>query len=396
MRVNIKKTLFILLTIIILLLSIEINTVAKPKLTIISNELTFEDKILFYMKLAHAPSLSACIIKNNTLIWSQGFGYADIKNSKPATENTIYMAGSISKTITATAFMQLYEKGYFKLDDDVNKYLPFSLRNPNFPDTPITIRMLLSHQSSLQDTPTMFLHFLITTYPYEWLKEYLTPGGCIYDPNVWNSKYAPGEHFSYSNIGYEVLGYIFEIISNQTLEEYCQKNIFNPLDMKHTSFHASDFDIKDLAVPYFWLLGHYIPFPHYDIENKAAGGIRSNVIDLAHLLIAHMNNGIYNNTRILNSETIKLMHSPQYPNNSDSSFQYGLGWEIHRSEGTIYEGHSGSVFGGIAFMFFRESDNIGVIFFINKNRILHIRPYTLETIGLTGIKNTLFEKAEEL
>ncbi|HEC89479.1 MAG TPA: class A beta-lactamase-related serine hydrolase, partial [Thermoplasmatales archaeon] len=76
-------------------------------------DLTLEDKLLFYMKLAHAPSLSACIIKNNTMVWAKAFGYADVKNSKPATENTIYMAGSISKTITATAFMQLYEKGYF-------------------------------------------------------------------------------------------------------------------------------------------------------------------------------------------------------------------------------------------------------------------------------------------
>lgn len=374
----------------------ELSNQLLPETTHFLQSLDFEKELTFYMKLAHLPSLSACIIKNNTLTWAQGFGYADIKNNKLATNITIYMAGSISKTITATALLQLYENGYFDLDDDVNKYLPFSLRNPHFPEEPITMRMLFAHQSSLQDPPTLLFHFFATPYSYDWLEEYLTPDGCIYDPNVWSDTCAPGERFYYANIGYELLGYIFERISNQTLEDYCQQHIFTPLDMKHTSFHVCDFDINELAVPYFWQFGRYIPFPHYDIGSTAAGGIRTNVIDLAHFFIAHMNHGMYNNTRILMSETIDLMHSPQYPNNSDSSFHYGLGWEIHWSEGTIYEGHSGSVFGGAAFMFFRDSDNIGVIFFTNKNRIVHFRPHIFETIGLIGIKNVLFEKAVEL
>ena len=109
----------------------------------------FDKKIEFFMKLSLFPSISACIIKDDNVIWSNGYGYYDIDNKKQATENTIYNIASISKTITGTAIMQLYEKKLFDLDQDVNDFLPFELRNPYFPDEPITFRMLLSHSSSL-------------------------------------------------------------------------------------------------------------------------------------------------------------------------------------------------------------------------------------------------------
>ena len=102
------------------------------------------DRILtLLMKIGHFPSLSVSIIKDNEIIWSNGYGYADIENSIIATDNTIYAVGSISKSITSTAFLQLYDKGLFNLDDDVNIYLPFSLRNPFYPDNPITFLVYL-------------------------------------------------------------------------------------------------------------------------------------------------------------------------------------------------------------------------------------------------------------
>ena len=109
----------------------------------------FDKKIQLLMKLAHMPSLSTCVIKNESVVWSKTYGYYDLKNKKLATQNTIYMVASISKMFTAIAIMQLWEQGLFDLDDDVNDYLPFELRNPHYPDVPITFRMLLAHQSSL-------------------------------------------------------------------------------------------------------------------------------------------------------------------------------------------------------------------------------------------------------
>lgn len=110
-----------------------------------NNDVPFDRLITILLKIGHYPSMSACIIKNTTVVWAKGYGLYDIEQQKQATEHTIYVVASITKTITSTALMQLYEQGFFHLDDDVNKYLPFHLRNPNFPNDPITIRMILSH-----------------------------------------------------------------------------------------------------------------------------------------------------------------------------------------------------------------------------------------------------------
>ena len=114
-----------------------------------ASDVIFDKKISLLMRLAGFCSLSTCIIKNDTIIWSKGYGLYDVPEQKQTTIDTIYVLASITKTIVGTALMQLYEQGLFDLDDDVNDHLPFELRNPNFPDDPITIRMLLSHTSSL-------------------------------------------------------------------------------------------------------------------------------------------------------------------------------------------------------------------------------------------------------
>ena len=99
--------------------------------------------------------LSISVIENNKISYSQGFGYADIDKSIKTDTNTIYRIASISKSITASAIMKLYEEGKFKLDDDINDYLNgFEVRNPNFPDEKITFRMLLTHTSSIIDGDT--------------------------------------------------------------------------------------------------------------------------------------------------------------------------------------------------------------------------------------------------
>ena len=148
-----------------------------------SNEFLFDKYITFLMKFAHKPSVSACIIINDSVVWSKGYGLYDIENNKPATPDTLYLMASISKTVTATALMQLYEQELFDLDDDVNDYLPFSLRNPNFLDTSITFRMLLSHRSSLasDNSDRLCCSIIpgdpdIPSYPDPWLEDYLTPG----------------------------------------------------------------------------------------------------------------------------------------------------------------------------------------------------------------------------
>lgn len=345
------------------------------------NDAAFDHKISVLMKIAGLPSLTACIIKNNQMIWSKGYGYYDRSEQKPATTDTVYVLASVTKTIVGTALMQLYEQGLFDLDDDVNNFLPFDLRNPNFPDDPITFRMLLSHTSSLNPNDQLQYYWFnfsgdppFSFFPEPYLREFLLPGGRYYDPSVWSSEYRPGEYAMYANVGFDIISYLVEIISGEPFLEYCETHIFSPLNMKHTGFNFSRFDINQVAIPYLRYKGTYytinelesifgleLPELYYRMRFYPAGGLYSTVLDLSHFLIAHMNDGVYNGTRILKKETVDLMHAIQ-PGNQ---IGYGLAW-MHQSIGGL-SGHAGDLFGGDTWMLYSEEKDIGVIYLANGN-----------------------------
>jgi len=345
----------------------------------------FDVKISFLMKFATFPSLSACIINNDQIIWSKCYGYYDIKNQKEPDSDTIYVIASITKTIVGTALMQLYEQGYFLLDEDVNNYLPFSLRNPNFPDEPITFRMLLSHTSSL-NTNTRNEYYWVNFsgdppfnfFPEPYLREFLIPGGKFYHEDVWSETNKPGEHAMYANVGFDLISYLVEILSNESFLSYCQNNIFDPLEMYNTSFNLSSLNIDDVAIPYHYHQGKYYqinelsfiygddipPEPYWKLRCYPAGGLYTTINDLSHFLIAHMNDGIYQNTRILEKETIDLMQNIH----PDNAIQYGLAW-MNKSISFRYTamGHGGDLMGVDTWMLYIPSEDIGIIYFANGN-----------------------------
>ncbi|MCX6671513.1 MAG: serine hydrolase, partial [Euryarchaeota archaeon] len=182
------------------------------------NDTSFDRLITILLNIGHYPSMSACIIHNTTVIWKKGYGFSDIEAHEPATTQTIYVVASITKTITSTALMQLYEQGLFHLDDDVNMYLPFALRNPNYPDDPITIRMILSHSSSLITDPLAYHWFNysnappIPWYPSPWLEEYLLPLGAYYTPEIWDTTHRPGAYMQYANINFDIAAYLVQLL----------------------------------------------------------------------------------------------------------------------------------------------------------------------------------------
>lgn len=368
---------------------------------ICSNDSDFDKKIQYYMKLGHLPSISVCVINDSGVVWSEGYGFYNMRNGKIATNTTIYPIGSITKTITATAVMQLYERGYFDLDDNVSEYLPFDLKNPHHPDTNITFRMLLAHQSSFGDSGlSLSLYFSFFNYPYSWMKEYLLPEGKIYWPRVW-LKIQPGKGVFYSSTNSEILAYLVEEMTDQPFYEYCKRHIFNPLDMKNTSWHLDDFDINDIAVPYIWKAGWYFKGPIFEYHCYGCGGIWTNVLDLSHYLMAYMNNGIYNGNRILQEDTVELMYTLQYPDSWDGNARYGLGWYFWTgSDGKSYGGHGGMYTGAFASMISCLSDGTGIIFFRNQYDFifhkLHHRSKPFEKYAYNQIKELLFEKAREL
>ena len=361
---------------------------------------SFFDRIFTYlMEYGHFPSLSACIIIDDEVVWAKAYGFYDLENSKSATIDTIYMVASISKTITGTALMQLYDQELFDLDEDVNNYLPFSLRNPNHPDNPITFRMLLSHTSSLAVDSSLSHYWWanwsgdlpISWYPYPWLEEYLTPDGKYYNSIIW-SESKPGESLIYANINFDLTAYLVELISGQPFHEYCQEHIFIPLDMLNTSFSLTDLNIDNVAIPYHYQTsGTFQGYDHHRILHYPVAGLRTTVSDLSHFLIAHMNGGVYQGTRILDEETVDIMHTIQA--SIDSFFSYGLAWTIWKEYGMErYSGHTGDFTPGFSTrMMIRIRDNCGIIFFVNGDRMQNNQEEG--NTAITWIQNFMFLKA---
>jgi CubicO group peptidase (beta-lactamase class C family) len=337
------------------------------------------------MRLAGFRSLSTCIIKDDQIIWSKGYGSYDVSKEKHATIDTIYILASVTKTVVGTALMQLYEQGLFDLDDDVNLYLPFELRNPNFPEEPITIRMLLSHTSSLNTNEQMQYYWMnfsgdppFDFFPEPFLREFLLPGGQYYDDTVWSTEYHPGQHAMYANVGFDLISYLVELISGEPFLQYCDTHIFTPLEMHNTSFNLSRLNIEQVAVPYQRYAGRYYllneldfilgndtpPGMYWRPRFYPAGGLYSTVEDLSHFLIAHMNEGVYQGTRILEKETVDLMHHIQ----PDNAIGYGLAWmQTKISPRLTATGHGGDLPGTDTWMLYNQTEDLGVIYLANGN-----------------------------
>jgi len=364
-------------------------------------DLFFDLYIRTLMKIGHKPSIAAAIIHDDEVAWSNAYGYYDIENQKQATTDTLYLQASVSKTVTATALMQLYDQGLFDLDDDINEYLPFELRNPNHPDIPITIKMILSHRSSLADDN---LHWIclsylpgdpdVEGYPDPWLESYLVPGGSAYSSSTWSTA-KPGEEYYYANIGFSIIGYLVEILSGQNFDEYCKEHIFQPLEMPTSGFRLSDHNIEDIAVPYEYKDNHYFRHPHYGIHVLyPAITLRTTVEEFSHFIIAHMNGGVWNGVRILEESTVEMMHTAHF--SPKDKYNYGLGWTItNKLIGKDEYGHSGGYVGVHILVTIVPKDDIAVILFSNElDSELHAT--RIERKAFNAINDALFRKADRI
>jgi len=340
------------------------------KITKFKEEL-LNKNIQFLMKFGNIPSISTCIIQNNQTFWDNSYGFYDIKNHKSSTKNTIYHAASIAKSITATAAMQLYEKNLFKLDDDINDYLPFQIHHPQYPDITITFRMLMSHTAGLKEAP---FNVQIEMIEYNqdppsissWIKNYFYTNDTLNEELWLDNK--PGTKYSYANEDFFLIAYIVEILTEKSFNTYCKENIFIPLDMTNTSFYLSEINQSNIAIEYIYFDDYKLPIDFYSWAMYPSGNLYTTIEDLSHFVIANMNNGIYKDIRILNSSTINLMHTIQTPKNLKNK-NYGLGfqiWDKLLKKNDCY-GHYGSMLGTYSQIKIKTYENTGLIYLLTVN-----------------------------
>jgi len=370
-----------------------------------------ESKIQIWMNNGQIPSLGACIVINNTVVWAQGFG------DQPDLD-TVYMIGSITKSFTATVIMQLYENGSLDLEDNIEDYIPFSVRHPVFSSSNVTIEMLLTHTAGLSTNLYWSLEYYFNNETITWinenldlggdiiiwedrpslmefLNESLNPTGAYYDDYNWQSR--PGSEYRYSNAGYQLLGYLVEEVTNQSIMDYVQENIFDPLNMNSSGYFYEDF-VAQHAIPYEWNNSNY-EYPLYNINVTGAGSIHSTIPDMARYLIAQMNDGSFNGSQILNPASVSLMQSNHWPlsGSTTEGFEmqgYGYGWNIYLDG---YKGHGGATPGYSSNTFFKKTDEgtFGVVVMFNRGSAL-IYDEKLITNYIPTINSLLLEEAESL
>ena len=330
------------------------------------------------LRAVDVPGMAAAIVKNGRIVCTAVAGMANIEQQRPVTPDTLFLIASVSKTITATALMQLYDEGKFQLGDDINRYLPFRVRIPVAPNAPITFQQLLTHTASIKDNTTYINCPGSCAYGSSFVslvtrgadspisladlaRGYLTPGGAYYNQTANFESRPPGTISDYSNMGIALAGYLVELISGTPFDQYCKDNIFAPLGMDKTSWRLTGIDESLLAMPYNKTSSGFVPYGQYGEPDYPDGMLRTSVTELARFLIAYMDDGRYNDQQILKSTTVKDMlkvHSSRNPSQ-------GFVWFKRSINGRTVWGHDGSDNGAGAEMWFDPAKDQGVILVTN-------------------------------
>ena len=344
------------LSTIVTLLLISIAAAAQPS----------DGFLLGAMNLGKMPGASMVVIKDGQWIMNKNLGKADMAQNIPVTRNTIFMMASVSKTIVATAVMQQWEKGHIDLDVDVNHYLPFVLRNPTHPLDSITMRMLVTHTSAIQDNWTvMGSLYVLGDSPISldtFMKHYFVQGGTYYDPSNNFYTYAPGAQWNYSNMAITLAAYVVQRVTGDDFDHYCDTAIFSKICMKPTSWKLEHLDTTKIARPYSWYNNMYNDDGLYGYPDYPDGQLRCNVTSLARFMTMYMQRGIYQGVRILDTSTVDYMLKQQTTVATDQGIVF---YSAPSSNGDLLWGHNGGDGGVNTAMYFSPTKKTGAIVLTN-------------------------------
>jgi len=316
------------------------------------------------------PGLSVGVIHDQDLVWAKGYGFSDEAKGIPATPQTLYRIGSITKLFTSTAILQLRDQGKLRLDDPITRHLPwFRIKSPFEGAPEITVWHLLTHTSGLP-REAAFPYWTDHVFPsIEEVKKALPEQQTVY---------VPGTRYKYSNLGMALLGEIVAVVSGKPWAEALAEQIFEPLGMTHSS-GAPDADmLAKRAVPYMRRLadGSRGIFDYYDTGALGpAANMVSNLEDLARFAKLQLRSGIVNDglkgkgdqvlgRQVLAASTLREMHRPHWVYDSWSGGR-GLGFAISRRGETTVVSHGGWIGGNRCHLLLMPEEKIAVIAMTN-------------------------------
>lgn len=312
--------------------------------------------------------ISIAVVQDNQIVYNNSFGVKDLETREPVTNDTQFRIASISKSFSATAMMQLLTAGKVTLETDVNDILDFKVRNPKFPDVPITVGMLLSHTSSINDNEGYYINL-----------DCINPDKNPNWANAYND-YKPGTGYEYCNLNFSLTGSIIEKLSGERFDQYMEKHIIGPLNLDG-SFFLNNLDKNRLAKLYSWNgsefvneTGAYRAVSDSLLQNyrlgvdpvtfSPAGGMKISAHSLAKYMLMHMNYGKspLATECVLTDNASKLMQVEH-----TNGHHYGLALEQtdEYTPGTILVGHTGGAYGLRSAMFFDPVAKYGYVVICN-------------------------------
>lgn len=335
----------------------------QPEVEISSTE-DFRLFISEEMEEQHIPAAAVLVFKADELLYEAYFGYANVEQQIALKADHLFLMASVSKVVTATALLRLYDEGRFDLDDPINDHLPFGVQVPGYAQA-ITFRMLLTHTAGIADNWDV----LDGQYYYDrdppvalsdFVENYLVPGGAHYDARGNYHDFEPGTEHEYSNVGSALIAVLVESISGLDFDSYCKQYIFTPLGMRHTFWRLEGIQ-QTMVTPYDDIDGENIPLRQYTNTDYPNGGLRTTAQDMWQLLSALANDGQSAGYRLLEAATVRAMITPQIP-----SIDPTVGLHMFSFDEANLWGHDGGEQGVATIMAFDPANKTGAIVLTNQ------------------------------
>lgn len=315
--------------------------------------------------------LSAATIRDGAIDRVIARGQAD--EDTLVDPHTLFLVASVSKTVVGALLLQLVEAGDLDLDADVATYLGHPVRHPDFPEMPITTRMLATHTSGLIDDWIELGQVTVsgmdsTMTLAEFTQHYIEGDRAEYH---WGDG-APGTSRAYCNAGFGILGAIIEAAGGAPLTQQAEARIFAPLDLDGASFRLAEADVSRIAPEHSFnrTSRSYTAQPNRGYGFYPATSLRISVTGLARWVLGHALGGELEGTRFLSEESMSLLETAAFP--AISTGQH-LVWYGERAGGIVWNGHTGSSIGATAIVIYRRAERAGLVLLTNSDASIRSR-----------------------
>lgn len=296
-------------------------------------ETFFDEFVPSQMNALHVPGAAVSVVRDGRIVFARGYGFADIEAEKLVqADKTLFRVASVSKLFVWTAVMQLVEDGQLDLDADINIYLR-DFKIPAAYSQPITLLDLMNHTPGFEERA-------LGTSARD--PQYILPLDEFLAKHMPARVRPPGELTAYSNYGAALAGHIVEQVSGMPFEEYVEERIFKPLEMQRSAFRQPPpVELaQDLAIGYAFKNDVYEARDFEWSQLSPAAGLSATATDMANFMIAHLQNGRFNDARILQESTAIEMHRRSFTNDPRvNGFAHGFAEATINGQRVI--GHTG-------------------------------------------------------